>query len=146
MKRFYLVLLAVVAFSFVKGQAKSELKKSVGLSLGYSTGVGFTYKVQKDRWGLQGVLTPLPTSDYSFLSIAITPSYQIIEDEKTSLFAYQGNHYLYLNSDNAFVHSLGLGMQFKFSDKISLNLMEGMAMFHYESINPTGELSLLYSL
>ena len=74
----------------------SPSRHALGLHAGVSTGQGFSYRFQPNKWGVQITGIPIFNGDNGYYaSTGISILYKIKEHEKVDLFAYFGNHLIF---------------------------------------------------
>lgn len=93
--------LCVFIFSDTLAQEKSEKRHDihhVGLTAGWTTGVGLSYRYWPGKLGVQAAILPIYNSntngDYNFLSFGMTGLYKLAERQRSNLFLYGSGHYL----------------------------------------------------
>ncbi len=167
-KGLFLLIMLLLIFSGINAQEnttnKNNLLKfehSLGAAAGFSTGYGLSYRVYKNKLGVQFVFAPFKNENITRHSLGVTFLYKLDERKSLNFFAYQGNHYYYkrnhYSDDNFyyepdetksdFIHSLGLGFEFKILDPINVSFMAGFASYHmFELYNVTAEMSIFYTL
>ena len=154
----------------VLGQEKANSAKEIvtkhglGAGAGFTTGYGLSYRYTPNKWGAQINFAPYKDSETERYSVGLSFLYTLIQNNNTSLFAYQGNHYYY-NSQMQYVsnpiapfnetykrvsegymnNGIGFGIEIIFAKRISFNLMAGFASYrNFSNINLTGETALFY--
>lgn len=145
-------------------------KHSLGMGIGFTTGLGLSYRYFPKKYGFQINLAPY-YQDYgndAFISAGFTLLYNLSETRITALYAYLGNHYLYQSYKNEeyvwdpitqnymyanpttvkkdFLNTgIGFGFEFNTSKRVTLNLMAGYAQYNsFERLFFTGEMALYY--
>ncbi len=162
-----LALFAVLIFqnSEVTGQENIyeeesvKFKNAIGLGAGFTTGYGLSYRYIPKEFGIQINFAPYKDDYTSLISIGFTFLWNVIETEKTSLFIYQANHYLYRKStyigfwdtsnsvtkSGKFNNGIGIGIEFILLKRISYNLMGGYGAYRdFETLSLTGETGLYF--
>ncbi|HAN78159.1 MAG TPA: hypothetical protein DCQ31_10490 [Bacteroidales bacterium] len=135
-------------------QVKS--KHAVGIAAGTSTGYGLSYRYIPDRFGFQVAFAPMVSDDRTLTSFGFTFIHKIIEKPKSSLYLYQGNHWMYSNEkwariskSYAYINGLGVGIEFIINKSISYNVMGGFASYRNsysdsKTLSLSGETGLFY--
>lgn len=144
----------------------SDLKFGIGAAAGFSTGYGLSFRYWPANWGIQFTTAPYYTENDSQISLGATVLNTIKNDGRIKLFLYLGNHVLYekwsdysydgSNSDpskyTTWILGAGPGFEFIILEKISFNLMFGVASYteysnNYDTdwmLNMTAETGLYY--
>ncbi len=171
-----LVFLIVFSLSFAFGQKSTEneyqkiYKHSLGIGVGFTTGLGISYRYFPKKFGFQLNVAPY-YQDYgneAFVSAGATILCNLAENRITAVYAYLGNHYFYQSNksnesrwdpvtqqyiyDNTktikkdFLNTgIGFGFEFNTSKRVTLNLMGGYAQYNsFEKLFFTGEMALYY--
>lgn len=159
---FLLLLLSMITTGQEKVETTNEtnLKNALGVGAGFTTGYGLSYRYIPKRFGVQANFTPLKNDTETRFSVGVTFLYRLIETEKTNLYLYQGNHYLYSKEkhpydyysyrvpdkvDKYFNNGLGIGIEFIILKRVSFNLMGGYAGYDdFNRIGFTGETGLFF--
>lgn len=145
-------------------------KHSFGFGMGFTTGLGISYRYFPKKYGFQINLAPY-YQDYgndAFVSAGFTFLYNLSETRVTALYAYLGNHYFYQSQQYSdykwdpitqnyiytnpttekkdFLNTgIGFGFEFNTSKRVTLNIMGGYAQYNsFEQLFFTGELALYY--
>jgi hypothetical protein len=136
-----------------------KFKNAIGLGAGFTTGYGLSYRYIPKEFGIQINFAPYKNDYTTQISVGLTFLYNVIETEKTSLFIYQANHYLYRKStymgfwdsqnietkSGKFNIGLGIGIEFILLKRISYNLMGGYGAYRdCETLSLTGETGLYF--
>ena len=131
----------------------------LGVAAGFTTGYGLSYRYSPSDFGIQATFAPFKNNTLVRYSAGLTFMYRLVEGEKTHLFLYQGNHFLYrrqrpgkyyprTNQERIrryFNNGLGFGFQFIIVDRVEFSLMGGYGAFDdFERYNLTGEAGLFY--
>ena len=160
-----LLTVLIIQNSEVTGQeeiSKEEtvkFKNAIGLGAGFTTGYGLSYRYIPKEFGIQINFAPYKDDYTSLYSIGLTFLFNVIEAEKTSLYIYQANHYLYRKSryigywdsqnsetkTGKFNNGLGIGIEFMLLKRISFNLMGGYGAYRdFNTLSLTGETGLYF--
>lgn len=119
----------------------------LGLRMGATTGLGFSYKYQKNKLGFQFSGIPLFLQDYQFYSVGGSFNYIIKDNQKTDFFTYLGVHsitfseqYLGYNDQGQTVNikdtyqlinvGLGLGFKFDFLGNLTYQFQGGYGVYN----------------
>jgi hypothetical protein len=93
--------LCTLFFSGIQAQENQEKRHDihhVGLTAGWTTGVGLSYRYWPGKLGVQAALLPVYNSNdnegYNFLSLGLTGLYKLSERTRSNLFLYGSGHYL----------------------------------------------------
>jgi len=139
---------------------EEKTKHAVGAGAGFTTGYGLSYRYTPNKLGVQVNFAPYKNgADYQY-SFGLTALYSLMQNEKTTLYLYQANHYLassFMEFDNSipsvlkrktesyFNHGIGFGVEFIVASKIGFNLMTGYATYdNFNKLNVTGEAALYF--
>lgn len=134
-------------------------KKSLGFGAGFTTGYGLSFRYTHRKYGAQINFAPNKSEYEDKISLGITFIYNLYQSKGLNFFIYQGNHYLYehikfgygwpmtpssMTSHN-FYNGLGIGFEFVFAERLSLNIMGGYASHkNFQSISVTAETALYF--
>lgn len=139
----------------------------LGLNLGSTTGIGFSYRYWPNKIGFQVTGIPIISpGGRSFSSIGLSLLYLLQENKKIDLFGYLGNHFIITTSNNYLYNpntgvgmtkkvtnanynvGVGLGLRLRLHQKLNLNLQSGYGVYQIgnKSILGTiaGEIGLYY--
>lgn len=119
-------------------------KHSLGIGAGFTTGLGLSYRYLPEDFGVQLNFAPLRVDEReTIISLGFTFLYKLMEAERTSLYIYQGNHFIYENWkgvpdypywDDPSTHwsifnGIGMGMELIILQNIGYNIMFGYASY-----------------
>ncbi|MBA3900013.1 MAG: hypothetical protein H0X62_07355 [Bacteroidetes bacterium] len=177
MKYYLTILAAFVALNLQSTKTwaqetepeKESYKHGLGIGAGFTTGYGLSYRFFPGKLGFQLNLAPYKTAETARYSAGLTFIYPIIPGNITTLYIYQGNHFLYSSEriyfedntrtieswepteftgqrvDQFFNHGIGFGMEIVFAKRMGLNLMAGYAAYdNFKMLNVTGETALYF--
>lgn len=171
MKYLVLTISLLVCSIYVYSQNTTENKHShqLGLSAGFTTGVGFSYRHWNNNLGFQITTIPIKIEEewtdlsgirnfYSnfpiflfnnktFISLGLTGLYSLKEFSSYKVLSYLGNHFLI--REEFVIYNVGAGLGISFEKKIGFTLMvgyQGYDLTESFSLLPTIEVSLLYKL
>ncbi len=162
MKKLISILLIVIPLlSYGQNAEKNnnDLKFGIGAAAGFSTGYGLSFRYWPSDWGLQVTSAPYYSSDDAQISFGLTTLRTIKDDGRIKLFLYWGNHILYekysyyydsyydgVHKHTTWISGIGPGFEFTLFDKVSFNLMFGVATYVDGDfmLNMTGETGLYY--
>jgi hypothetical protein len=164
-----LFLGVLILFFHVNSQGQSKIDSlskpvfihGIGLGAGFSTGYGLSYRCMMQGKGIQLNFAPYSSADRAQHSIGLTLLYQLQQTKRTSLFLYQGNHFLYERyvsfefngqfsqeidkSYMQWINGIGFGVEINIADNVGFNLMTGVAAYdNFSMLNLTGETALYY--
>lgn len=143
-------------------QEQEELKFGIGAAAGFSTGYGLSFRYWPSDWGIQITTAPYYSNNDAQISFGATTLKTIKDGGRIKLFMYWGNHILYENysyyytsypndveetsRSTTWTSGIGPGFEFTFLDKISFNLMFGIATYVGRDfmLNMTAETGLYY--
>jgi hypothetical protein len=137
----------------------------IGLHAGSTTGLGFSYRLWPDRFGIQ--ITGIPTfrEGRSFSSVGLSGLYLFNENKVVDFFGYVGNHLIISTSTqnigsygnpvyektSDFIYNIGVGfgLKFKFLEVLDFNIQTGYSILDvtngpYSMI--AGEIGIYYHL
>jgi len=166
-KTLYLVAISCLLFTFpLKSNAQEvpettkpvRLKHALGMAAGATTGYGLSYRYNPSKWTIQTTFAPIMTDYSNRVSLGISFLYYLAENNHTSLFLYEGNHFLYNKSKNDdyyytfpepvekfWNNGVGIGIEFIIFKQVSFNLMAGYGFYdNFSQLNVTGETGLYY--
>ena len=175
MKKQILVLAIVLLSSIVFAQKTEDTKTTkntqshhaVGMAVGATIGCGLAYRYTYSKFSVQLAFYPRKKvrGDYKQETYCTGLSfyYTLYKGRKTSLFLYQGNLYYYsreeyfyidnntnksnVTCDCYFNNGIGIGIDFRIFDNVSLDIMAGYASYeNFTQLGLTGEISLLYHI
>lgn len=139
MKKLVAFLFLISLFAGVNAQESDTLlpplktKHALGVNFGSTTGVGFAYRYQPSKFGVQVVALPGITSDESILFLGLSGFYEFYESEEISLFGYAGNSLIYTrwddNSDHSYSVGVGAGLQRRFAEVMTVRFQLGYAIY-----------------
>jgi hypothetical protein len=145
-------------------------KHSLGIGMGFTTGLGLSYRFFPKKIGFQINIAPY-YQDYgseAFVSAGGTILLNLAENRATAVYAYLGNHYFYKSNKTRDYYwdaqiqqsvysdwrttktetlntGIGLGFEFHTQKRVTLNIMAGYAQYNkFEQLFFTGELALYY--
>lgn len=134
-----------------------RLKHALGMAAGATTGYGLSYRYNPSKWTFQTTFAPIITEYSNRVSLGISFLYYLAENNRTSLYLYEGNHYLYHKSKNPYENyypdendsfwnnGVGIGIEFIIFKQVSFNLMAGYGFYdNFKQLNVTGETGLYY--
>jgi hypothetical protein len=123
----------------------------VGFQAGTTTGVGFSYKYQPSKFGLQLVSMPIFDGDGNVLaSFGLSGLYRFTEFGKIDFFGYLGNHIFIGRTDWGYHVGVGAGIDWHvWPSVLDLNFQAGYGVY-YLNDRPfsllTGEIGIHYLL
>jgi len=157
---FILLALPLMVYGQEKpAQEQEELKFGIGAAAGFSTGYGLSFRYWPSDWGIQITTAPYYSNNDAQLSFGATTLRTIKNDGRIKLFVYWGNHILYekysyyyyddnyeYDKNTTWISGIGPGFEFNLFDKISFNLMFGIATYVNGDfmLNMTAETGLYY--
>ncbi|MFO7754809.1 MAG: hypothetical protein ACQERS_15055 [Bacteroidota bacterium] len=158
---FILLALPLIVYAQEKpAQAQEEFKFGIGAAAGFSTGYGLSFRYWPTDWGLQLTTAPYYSNNDAQISFGATTLKTIKDDGRIKLFMYWGNHILYekysyyynypydeeTDKYTTWISGIGPGFEFTFLDKVSFNLMFGIATYVERDfmLNMTAETGLYY--
>jgi hypothetical protein len=143
-----------------------QMKFGVGAAAGFSTGYGLSFRYWPTDWGVQFTTAPYISDNDSRVSVGVTALKSIKDDNRLRLFVYLGNHFMYEkwggyswdgytedpHVNTTWIIGVGPGFDFTILNKVSFNLMFGIASYsesysEYENnwmLNMTAEAGLYY--
>lgn len=178
MKKYFFIALAILLHVLPSSAQQADSlkpvkirKHSIGLGLGFTTGIGLTYRYMPDKLGFQLTAGGFKDNNSSLGSGGLTLLYNILATEKLNFFSYYSNsiwyrtyeYYMSSNpvydpvygyyqyhtsyetrSETLWNTGLGLGVEFLASKKVGFNFMLGWAGYDtFRLILPTGETCIL---
>jgi len=176
MKKQILVLAIVLLSSIVFAQKTEDTKTTentqshhaVGIAGGPTIGCGLAYRYTYSKFAAQLTFLPYKTAygdndSYEMYCTGFSFYYTLSQGGRSSLFLYQGNHYYYsreeyfyidnntnksdVTCDCYFNNGIGIGIDFRIFDNVSLDIMAGYASYeNFTQLGLTGEISLLYHI
>ena len=123
----------------------------VGFQAGTTTGVGFSYKFQPNKFGLQLVSMPIFDGEGNVLaSFGLSGLYRFLELNRADIFGYIGNHLFIGRTDVGYHVGLGAGLDWHvWPGVLDLSFQSGYGVY-YLNDRPfsllTGEIGLHYLL
>lgn len=126
----------------------------LGFGAGFTTGYGLSYRYwpkYMGAFGFQFNFAPMRSGSTNRYSYGLSMLLSMVETKTVNLYLYQGNH-LYStynisnNSNNQELYNgIGIGLEFLSKERVSYNLMGGIAAFEsFSKYNFTGELAIYY--
>jgi len=118
-----------------------------GFHAGSTTGMGFSYRYVKQKWGVQLTTIPVFNNDFFAMSNGFSLLYTIAEHEKVDVFGYVGQHLLisrqnewvwdedYTNYEEQRVSNyfwgtgIGAGVNYKLTDYLIMSTQVGYGMY-----------------
>ena len=105
-----------------------------GFNFGSTSGIGFSYKYQPSKFGLQIVAIPILDEGGDFLySTGFSFLYRFSESRKFDAFGYIGNHIENIGGSSDFGYHLGIGVGLDFHvwrNVLDLNLQFGYGIYY----------------
>lgn len=162
------IIVPMALFSQEQSNNTNGYKYGIGAAAGFSTGYGLSFRYWPSDWGLQLTTAPYYTESNSTISIGATALRTIKNDGRIKLFGYIGNHlfferysdywYEYPEDGNiskyrTWIIGAGPGFEFIIANKVSFNLMFGVASYtefnsndreNHWMLNMTAETGLYY--
>jgi hypothetical protein len=101
------ILIFIIFLSFLNvpifGQSKNDTviknsiksKYAIGVGAGFTTGCGISFKFTPNKFGIQTNFGAYFGKRTNHLSLGLTLLYTLFANERTSLYLYQGNHFIY---------------------------------------------------
>lgn len=141
--------------------AGSRQVHSIGVGAGLTTGIGLLYRYYPGKFGIQTAFAPIYIDKKeAYLSLGFTFLYRLVQAEKVNFFLYEGNHFMYTNTDSEVFfendnntssllinNGLGMGVEVLWQKRVGFNFMAGYAIYNnFSSINITGEIGLFFLL
>ena len=137
---------------------ENNLRHSLGVGAGFTTGIGMSYRYSFNRFKIQATFAPISDNYSVNYHAGLTALYSLIDAKNTIFYLYQGNyfHYEKYKNYNSFYgvkerirrdwnHGLGIGIEFIILKRIGFNLMGGYALYDsFDRIGITGETGLYY--
>lgn len=137
-----------------------KFKNAIGAGAGITTGFGLSYRYIPRKCGVQINFSPIKNNFETTVSVGLTLIHYLLENDKTNLYLYLGNCYLYESlqqtdsigkviqgkEEKSYVNNgIGIGMEIIILKRISLNLMGGYASINsFKELGFTGETGLYY--
>jgi hypothetical protein len=148
----FLALAALLTFNDCNAQ-DDDLRAvhRIGFHAGSTTGVGFSYKYQPSKFGLQVVGMPIFDGDGNVLaSFGLSGLYRFSELRRADLFGYLGNHIFLGRTDWGYHLGIGAGVDWHvWPGVLDINFQAGYGVY-YLNDRPlsllTGEIGLHYLL
>ena len=145
-----------------KKESSSKFNYSTGACAGFTTGYGLSFRYLPTRLGIQVNFAPFHSKEIDQYSFGMTLLYKLIENDKSNLFLYEGNHYYYRAEPEYnfyyqkpianvrrvkkyFNNGMGIGIELMLIQSVGFNLMGGYAAYNnFEESNFTAETGLYY--
>jgi len=145
MKKLIAILLILLSLNGLAQDSDERKTKQVGANLGFTTGLGVSYRIWPAKAGIQLTFLPIKYDNTEFYSIGLTGLYTLNRRKYIENFLYLGNH-LVVENDNM-EYNIGFGPGFSFGNEISFNIQLGYAI--YDALNtfnlfPTIEVGLYF--
>jgi len=136
-----------------------RLKHSLGMGAGFTTGYGLSYRYTPSEWGFQVNFAPYKVKNFEQYSFGVSFLYELVRLKSTSLYLYEGNHFLYKKEQDVVINyspiyvpimgtveqsfwnnGIGFGVSALASENVSFDIMAGYALYNNLSeIKPTIE-------
>lgn len=154
--------LLIAQFSIAQDSTELTLPKfkhGLGAAAGFTTGYGLSYRYHLPKYRFQVTFAPIIDENSTDISLGLTAMYNLIDANKTTLYLYLGNHYLYNkyswydyttqgyddeHIDTDIYHGIGFGIEGKIWERLSVNLMGGYAVKNYSQVHLTIEGGIFY--
>ena len=121
----------------------------IGLSSGFTTGTGFTYRYFPDKSGMQVTFLSIICKSFTKASLGITYLKEIKEYDQARLLVYVSNHANNFSEDDHLKNNIGFGFGTdRITDDLIINFMVGYAIYDILSdpkALPTIEFGYYYS-
>lgn len=148
-----LPFIAVLFFCHAAHSQENNLRAvhRVGFHAGTTTGVGFSYKFQPNKFGLQVVGMPIFDGEGNVLSsFGLSGLYRISELRRADIIGYLGNHLFIGRTDIGYHLGVGGGFDWHvWPGVLDLNIQAGYGVY-YLNDRPlsllTGEIGFHYVL
>jgi len=168
-KKVFTFMIAVLfAISIFAQDAENNPVKvstnQLGLHIGFTTGMGLSFRHWIDKYGVQITAIPVKTDYFQFISAGLTGMYSVKNEKYYRHFLYFGNHFLlnqnkrqynyvtdeYENEVIKTSYNAGFGYGFEVGRKVRFNAMVGYAGYDLLvpefKLLPTIEMGLYFSL
>lgn len=173
MKKIITLLSAVLLASGLQAQTDygtetetNDFRFAIGAHSGSTTGQGFSFRYQPEKFGIQ--LTGIPIfngRDNFYSSTGLTLMYTLRKHERLDLFTYLGNHYIYqryesfvdmwpmpsepvILTERNYNIGLGAGINIHLWQVLDLSLQLGYGVYNVNNSNINsniaGEIGLYY--
>ena len=141
------------------GQTKSDsvnlsnikYNYAVGVSAGFTTGYGLSFKFIPNKLGFQTTFCPFYDVTHSKYNLGFSFLYNIIEKEFATFYLYQGNHLIFSQNYSDYIkhleinNGIGIGIEGIWLRHISFNLMYGCAFYdNFDRFFFTAETGIYY--
>jgi len=125
--------LVMMSFSICSSFAQDEFVQhhKAGFHAGSTTGIGFSYKYQPKKLGIQVVGAPFFFSGGdSFLSLGISGLYRLQESRKIDIFTYLGNNMIFAFQEMRYNLGVGAGIDLHiWPSVLDLNIQAGYGIY-----------------
>lgn len=149
-----LISICLTVFSFTS-IAQDSSPHHVGVSAGFTTGFGLSYRYWPSKLGIQ--VTALPTfikNQGSLTSFGASALYTLHEGSKIDLYSYLGNSIILEKNSNqsnvTYNAGVGFGLKFNIFDELNVNAQFGYGGLNltdkYSSFTMVGEIGFYYHL
>jgi hypothetical protein len=110
-------------------QSEKKYKNYIGISAGFTTGLGVSYRYWPKKSGFQITLLPLYDEDNTYVSFGTTYLREIKQLKTSRLLFYASNHVTnFFSDDHTYADNLGIGVGFDVgNDSFVFNFMIGYA-------------------
>jgi hypothetical protein len=162
-KIFFILSFILLINSLSKAQMFDKLRRSdykhhIGLTGGYSMGVGLSYLYQQEKLGVQATYSPFYSKENNFTTISITGLYMLNQGRNINFMLYMANNFVVTDiedNSNNFLNSTGLGLAYQvyLTQNWKLSLYTGYAYTYYDfseihnhtnAFTPDGGMSLYF--
>ena len=145
MRLLFLILLFYMSLIAVSQEIPETKKHQVGAHLGFTTGVGISYRYLPSKLGVQFTFIPVKYETNTFISMGLTGLYTLHETKYFKPFLYLGNHYVI--SENIAEYNIGFGPGISVGSVVRFNFMIGYGFYdvlYTFSLFPTAEIGVYY--
>ncbi|MFZ9848770.1 MAG: hypothetical protein ACO3EE_11565 [Flavobacteriales bacterium] len=138
-----MLLLSTISFaqsSEVKNNKTKKIDHSIGLSAGFTSGFGLSYKLKHKRLTHQISLLPFTINGYKIIDYAYTLHFTLKENKFVDCNVYAGINRFNSNTKNAFekddftgniVTIIGTGLNFNFHLGSNFSIIAGGGLANY---------------
>lgn len=144
--KIFTTLLLIFTLTLAAAQDDQKIRNhQVGANLGFTTGMGISYRYWPSKLGVQTTFIPIKTDSLKFFSFGLTGLLTLTEKNHFKTFLYLGNHLVSSNGHQEY--NIGFGPGFSVGSTVRFNLMIGYGFFDVtDTFNmlPTGEIGLYY--
>ncbi len=129
----FLILSLIISTSGLLAQEEENVRTShkFGFHAGSTTGIGFSYKFQPKKLGIQVVGAPFFLNNGNiFYSLGLNGLFRFQESRKIDVFAYFGNNLISVQQERMYNIGIGGGMDIHLWPKVlDLSLQLGYGIY-----------------